>query len=428
MKRKALAIALTAAMAMGLVSSVPVMAEEEQVTIKVFSNLPDRTSGQGLIEQTLFDMYMEENPNVTIEVEALDDESYKTKFKAYASGSSMPDLVNVWGQPAFISEVIDAGLLAELNEEDYADYNFLDGSLNGFSQDGKLYGLARNTDVMGFYYNKAIFEECGVEVPTTWDELIGAVQTITDAGYIAISMDGSDKYPIAILIEDIYQKIAGSADTYSNAAAAVESGSYDESWTQAAQMVVDLVEAGGFQTGFETTDYGTALNLFTNGQAAMYYMGSWEMSMATNEDIDEETRNNISVFTMPLVDGGTGTATEICAWNGGGYSVTANSEVKDEAIALLNYMFEPDHWSKLAWENGVCMSAQNFSDYLTGEETSLQLEWIDIVSGSTSVSGTPINDLGTSEFKTVCEDSCVELAIGSLSVDEFYSALAAFAQ
>ncbi|MCD7817922.1 MAG: extracellular solute-binding protein, partial [Lachnospiraceae bacterium] len=283
MKRKALAIALMAAMAMGLVSSVPAMAEEEQVTIKVFSNLPDRTSGQGLIEQTLFDMYMEENPNVTIEVEALDDESYKTKFKAYASGSSMPDLVNVWGQPAFISEVIDAGLLAELNEEDYAEYNFLDGSLNGFSQDGKLYGLARNTDVMGFYYNKAIFEECGVEVPTTRDELLAAVQTITDAGYIAISMDGSDKYPIAILIEDIYQKIAGGADTYSNAVAAVESGSYDESWTQAAQMVVDLVEAGGFQTGFETTDYGTSLNLFTNGQAAMYYMGSWEMSMATNE-------------------------------------------------------------------------------------------------------------------------------------------------
>ena len=52
------------------------------VTIKVFSNLTDRTSGQGLIEQTLFDSYMEENPNVTIEVEALDDESYKTKFKA----------------------------------------------------------------------------------------------------------------------------------------------------------------------------------------------------------------------------------------------------------------------------------------------------------------------------------------------------------
>ncbi len=53
------------------------------------------------MEQTLFDQYMEENPNITIEVEALDDEAYKTKFKAYASGSGMPDLVNVWGHPSF---------------------------------------------------------------------------------------------------------------------------------------------------------------------------------------------------------------------------------------------------------------------------------------------------------------------------------------
>jgi raffinose/stachyose/melibiose transport system substrate-binding protein len=129
------------------------------VTIKVFSNLPDRTSGQGLIEQTLFDQYIKENPNVKIEVEALDDESYKTKFKAYASGSEMPDLVNAWGQPSFLDEVIDAGLLAELNKDDYKNYGFIGGSLDGFSKNGKLYGLPRNTDVMVFYYNKAMFKD-----------------------------------------------------------------------------------------------------------------------------------------------------------------------------------------------------------------------------------------------------------------------------
>lgn len=422
MKKKALAVTLAAAMAAGM-TATSAMAEEN-VTIQVFSNLPDRTSGQGLIEQTLFDMYMEENPNVTIEVEALDDESYKTKFKAYASGSDMPDLVNVWGHPSFLSEVIDAGLLAELNAEDYADYGFLEGSLDGFSKDGKLYGLGRNTDVMGFYYNKAIFEECGLSVPETYAELLDAVEVLQENGYIAISMDGSDKWPVAIFLEDIYQKVEGSS-TYDTAVAAVESGEYGDNWQTAADLFTQMTEAGGFQTGFETTDYGTALNLFTNGQAAMYYMGSWEMSMATNEDIPEEIRSNISVFTMPVVDGGNGAETDICAWNGGGYSVTAKSDVKDETIALLNYMFEPDHWTKLAWENGVCMSAQNFKDYLTGEETALQKEWVEIINNSTSISGVTINDLGTSEFKTVCEDASVELAIGSISTEDFFNTLAA---
>ena len=73
----------------------------EAVTLRLFSNLPDRKNGQGLVEQTIIDEYMAENPNVTIEVEALDEESYKTKFKAYAM-NGMPDVVSIWGQPSFL--------------------------------------------------------------------------------------------------------------------------------------------------------------------------------------------------------------------------------------------------------------------------------------------------------------------------------------
>jgi len=57
-------------------------AKEDIITLKVFSNLPDRKNGQGLVEQIIIDEYMEENPHIKIEVEALDEEAYKTKFKA----------------------------------------------------------------------------------------------------------------------------------------------------------------------------------------------------------------------------------------------------------------------------------------------------------------------------------------------------------
>lgn len=396
---------------------------EDQVTIQVFSNLPDRTSGQGLIEQMLFDKYMEENPNVKIEVEALDDESYKTKFKAYASGSNMPDLVNAWGQPSFLDEVIDAGLLAELNADDYADYGFIEGALEGFSKDGKLYGLARNTDVMAFYYNKNMFKEYGINIPSTYDDLLTIVETFKDAGVIPVSMDGSDKWPISIYIHALYQQFEGSAATL-NVKEAVRNGDYsNESWIKSLELFKDSADAGMFQVGFETTDYATSMNLFTNAQAAMYYMGSWEMSMATNQDIPEELRNNIGVFNMPAVEGGKGTGTDIAAWNGGGHAVTANSDVKEEAIKLLNFMYLPENWSKLCWENGVCMSAQNFADYLTGEETSLQLEFVDLVNKSTSITGVTVNDLGTNEYKTISEDASVELAIGQITVEEFIDRL-----
>ncbi|WP_099469898.1 ABC transporter substrate-binding protein [Konateibacter massiliensis] len=428
MKKKLLSLLLVATMVTSLAGcsgakSSDSASVEEKVTIRVFSNQTDRKTGQGLIEQTLFDNYVKENPNINIEVEALDDEAYKTKFKAYATGNAMPDLLNAWGQPSFLNEVIDAGLLAELDKSSYDDYGFIEGSLDGFSRDGKLYGLPRNTDVMAFYYNKKIFEENGWKVPTTYAELLALAETINEAGIVPCSMDGSDKWPLSIWMHDLIAKINGESKAMLEASVTNADFS-DPSYVQAAQLLKDAVDVGLFQNGFETTDYGTARNLFANGQAAMYYMGSWEMSMATNEDVLEDVRNNLGVFAMPVVEGGQGAATDIAAWNGGGYAVSANSEVKEETIALLNYMFQPENWSKLAWENGVCMSAQDYSAYLTGDETEPQKAFTDIVVGSTSITGVTFNDLGTSEFKTISEDGSQQLVIGALTPEKFWETMA----
>ena len=396
----------------------------EQITLRVFSNLPDRKNGQGLVEQTIIDEYMEENPNVTIEVEALDEEAYKTKFKAY-SMEGMPDVVSIWGQPAFLDEVLDAGVLAALDKNDYIDYGFIPGSLDGFMKDGELYGLPRNTDVAGFYYNQKMFDDNGWEVPTTYDELLELAGTIKDAGIVPLAMDGGDGWPLAVYLSDILFQLTGSdyAGVVSNA---IATGDFsDTNIIQATQILKESADAGLFQNGYDSQDYGTAMNLFTNGQAAMFYMGSWETSMALNEDIPEEIRTNIRVFTMPTIEGGKGTATDIAAWNGGGYGVSAKSEVKDEAVKFLNYMYQPDKLSKYGWEFGVGMSAQDQSAYMTGDETELQMQFVDAVNGASNVSGTPINDCGPSAFKTSIESEIQSVCNGSISVDDFLATIGA---
>lgn len=399
-------------------------ASGEAVTIKLFSNLPDRKNGQGLVEQTIIDEYMAANSNVTIEVEALDEEAYKTKFKAYAM-DGMPDVVSIWGQPSFLDEVLDAGVLAELNEEDYIDYNFIAGSLDGFKKDDKLYGLPRNTDIMLFYYNQKMFEDNGWEVPATYDDLMALCADIKDAGFTPVAMDGGDGWPMACFLTDILVQVAGVdyADIVSNAVATGDFGAPEI--RQATQILVDSANAGMFQVGYDSQDYGTTMNLFTNGQAAMYCMGSWDCSMALNEDIAPEIRDNIRAFTMPTVDGGKGGANDIAAWNGGGYAVSANSAVKDEAIKFLNYMYQPDKLSKYGWENGVGLSAQDQTAYLTGNETELQKQVMDILKNATSISGTPINDCGPSAFKTAIESEIQGVSNGSTSVDDFLAAIGA---
>ena len=304
---------------------------------------------------------------------------------------------------------MDAGVLAELNEADYADYGFISGSLEGFKKDGKLYGLPRNTDVAVFYYNQKMFEENGWEVPTTYDELLDLGKTIKDAGMTPVAMDGGDGWPMAVYLSDLFYKIAGS-DYSSIVSNAVSTGDFtDPSLVQATELLKKTADSGLFQNGYDSQDY----------------MGSWDSSMALNEDIDPEIRENIRMFTMPVVSGGKGTATDIAAWNGGGYGVSATSEYKDEAIKFLNYMYQPDKLSKYGWENGVGMSAQDQSAYMTGNETDLQMQIVDAVNNATSVSGTPINDCGPSAFKTSIESEIQSVSNGSLSVDDFLSTIGA---
>jgi raffinose/stachyose/melibiose transport system substrate-binding protein len=403
--------------------------QAEPVEIRVFTNLPDRTNGQGLVEQLIFDDYAAKNPGVSISVEALDDEAYKVKFRAYASGTDMPDLVSVWGQPGFIAEIIEAGLLLELNEADYAGYGFIEGSLDGFrSAGGQLYGLPRNTDVSGFYYNQAIFAQYGWEVPKTFGGLVRLCDDIRRAGLEPVSIAGADKWPLALFFNDMLAKFYGKrlAPLYAEALGGIEASGAgfggEPMFLELAWLFHDNA-SGLFQSGFETQDYGTAFNLFANGRAAMYYTGSWQMSMANDPAIPKETRENLRVFTMPPVDSAAQGANDIAAWNGGGHSVTSAGRRREEAVKLLNYMYLPENWSRIAWQNNVCMSAQDFARYKTGSETQAQLMFTDIVQNANALSGTPLNDSFTAQFKTHCESLCQSLATSMITPAQFVAGL-----
>ena len=391
--------------------------KEEGITLTLFSNLPDRRNGQGLVEQMIIDEYEKMHPDIKIEVESLNDEDYKTKFRAYAI-EGMPDIVSVWGQPSFMLD----GLFAELNEEDYADYGFKPGVLDGFRINGKLYGLPRNTDVFGFYYNQKLFAEYGWDIPKTYEELLTLASKIRAAGFAPVAMDGADSWPVADFYSNILYKLTGGYQKIVSKAIA-EADFSDPAFTQSMELLQEAVTAGLFQDGYDSQDYGMAMNLFTSGQAAMFYMGSWEASMARNEDIPQEVRENIGVFLMPKLPNEKAGVSGIMAWNGGGYAVSAESRNREEAIQFLNFMYQPDKLSKYGWENSIGMSAQDQSAYITGDETDLQLAFLEILNEADGLSGTPVNDAGSTAFKACIEGLITGAANGVTEMDEFFGEL-----
>lgn len=392
----------------------------EQITLKFFTALADRTNGLGKVEQDIIDQYMVDFPNVKIEVEALQDEPYKAKVKVYSSTNDLPDIMQVWGQPSFIQPLLDNNLLASLDESAFSGLDFVEGSFDGFAKDGKIYGVPRGADYLVLYYNKKMFADNGLTAPTTIEELNNVIATFRSKNINPIAINGMDGWTMPIWFDYVLQRQTGTFDTMDQALRGEKSFA-DEEFVKGAQAMLEFAQAKGFADGYLTADYGAARNLFGQEQAAMYMMGNWEASLATDENFSENFRNNVAAIPYPASD--VSPTTNLASWYGGGYSIAQNSAHKEEAAKFLEYMFQPERWAKMTWQADAGTPAQKFEQFLTGNETALQKELVNIFNTATSSSGTPIHDSATDEFKQTVMDAHQSLLVGKMTPEKFAQTL-----
>ncbi|MBQ6678461.1 MAG: extracellular solute-binding protein [Lachnospiraceae bacterium] len=275
--KKILALVLCVAMVFSM-SACGGGKKSNEVTLKFLSNLTDRTTGQGLVEQQLMDMYAKEHPNVKFELETLGDADLQTKFKSYVTAGTLPDITMVWVIPSYMDQFIDAGIFAEIPQDYIKNAKFSNGALDYAMRDGKCYALGRNTDVMVFYYNKDLFKKYNVEIPKTYEELLEAGDVFNQNGVIPCAMSGAASWCDSHFIVGIQGTLLGDK-TITELPRAIKEGDFSgDYWKKSCDLAVEGAKRL-FQYGFETYDYGTAQNLFLNGEAAMWWMGSWEMSV-----------------------------------------------------------------------------------------------------------------------------------------------------
>ncbi|GAB6988142.1 ABC transporter substrate-binding protein [Paenibacillus pini] len=391
--------------------------ENKSVTLRLFSNQPDRKSGQGLAEQMVVDNYMKENPNVKIEVEAVGDEPFRNKQKAYMASNEPIDITMVHSG-ADLNTLIQAKFVTELNPKDYEgqNYNFFDGAFKSFTFDGKLYGLPRNSDYEIIYYNKKLFSDNGVKVPTTFNELIDAAKTFRSKDITPMSTNGKELWTFGLLFQDFAQRVNGDPNAILDAVDQKKSFTEDDSFLQTAKLMKQFMDVKMFQDAYMTADYGSSQNLFTQGKAAMWYMGSWEAGMASNEKLSADFRNNLGVMRVPLVEDGKGKATDLLAWNGGGYALTTSSIHPEEAKKFFDYMMRADQWAKAAWDTGAAVPAQKYQ--LTGKESEVQKQLTDILNNGTSMPGASFIDFGTPGFKDDVQNALGKFFAGTATSEQ----------
>ncbi|MDF2492642.1 MAG: sugar transporter substrate-binding protein [Microbacterium sp.] len=155
-----------------------------------------------------------------IKVEYTGDKSFEGNIVTKVTGGSAPDIAIV-PQPGLLRALIDTGEVQPAPEAVEANVD------ENWSEDWKSYGTVDDTfyaapmlaNVKGYvWYSPASFAEWGVEVPTTYDELLTLTQTIKDktgsapwcAGFAS---DAASGWPGTDWVEDLVLRQSG-GDVY----------------------------------------------------------------------------------------------------------------------------------------------------------------------------------------------------------------------
>lgn len=417
-----LALACALVPALGFAAGGAETKKAEKIVMRMGDNLPDRKGTWGAVVELINAEFITQHPNVSIETESYPDQPYQEKIKLYATSGQLPDVMKYWSFSTLLGPMVSSNLAAELNYNEFKALGFIPGSLEVNMYNGKLYGIPSNSDFWVIYYNKRLFKEAGVEIPATIEDLLASVAKFKAKGIVPMSTDGKDGWPLSITFDNLTQRVSGDYGIIQKALDRTMKFT-DAPFVAGAKLLQDGVKAGLFQDDLLTADYGAARNLFGQEKAAMYLMGSWEMGLATDQNFPQSFRDNLSVFKVPALKSGKGSADDVMAWFGGNYIVSAKSKHKDLAIEYLKLYAKL--FPALAWEKQVVFPAQKVTT--TDKDTPVAKALVALLNDAKSTSGTPALDRATPAFKEDHQKLVKDLAAGVLTPEAFTKALDASA-
>lgn len=349
-----MSLALSVSMMGGL--AVPVMAEDDDKTI-TWWNLGTEGADKAWVEETVAQFEANTDSGYTVESVAFQNDKYKEKLVIAMSSGECPDMYLHWtGGP--MNEYIESGF-AQPVDEYYEEYGltdvYMDGAIEQCKYNGSIYAVpAKNISVAGIYYNKALFEEYGLEIPTTVSELETVCDTLLENGIIPFTLANSTKWTGSMFFQCLATRYGGT-EPFQKAAAG--EGSFDdECFKYAGEKIQEWVEKGYFPEGFNSMDEddGQAAQLFYTEQAAMYLIGSWRTASFKTDTADggSDFYDQIGWFSFPAVDGSDADASILNGTLGDNFvSFNCTGEKLDAAFELASYL-SSDEVVQVMLDNG----------------------------------------------------------------------------
>ncbi len=274
---------------------------EGNVTIDFFHRFPQEP------RKSYFDKmiaeFEEANPNVTINVDYILNDSYKEKIRVLVASNDLPDVFMSWSG-SFAQNLVSSENIMDLTSM-YADDTewsgpIMESQLPPFTFDGKIYGAPYSIDGKAFFYNKKIFDEYGLDVPATYNEFIDTLNILRDAGFESPIIEGlSNPWTVSHYLGTIFQRVLDEDVMLRDFD--LETAEFtDPGYIRGLEMFKEFADLMG--PNATAIDHETARNMFAAGEIPVMYMQFVEIDMNTSANPDLE----MGFFNFPAVEGGKG--------------------------------------------------------------------------------------------------------------------------
>lgn len=283
--------------------------------------------------------FQEQYPDIDIEVEKIkDDSEYWNTMKMRASANQLPDVM--FNKTFTLSRFKD--YLLDLSDTEAAKNNEL---ADGYKVDGKILGIPMTSGYEYVYYWKDMFEEAGVEVPTTWSEFEDAAQKLQDyygkdnADFMAIACGLKDEWPDYPYMEFMPALESGNGQNWNDMATQDEPFAEGTDINKAYKKVQELFNSGVL--GKDPLGIGNdqATSLFAAKDAAIIALGDWGLQNIQNQADDT---SQLGTFYLPTRDSESDPFNVIV--QGDSFmGVTTHSKNPEAAKAFVEWFYS-DQW------------------------------------------------------------------------------------
>lgn len=330
----------------------------EEVTLKVWSWRTEDIAAYNRI----FDRFTEANPGIKVQFEAFQNTEYNQLLATGLAASDGPDIAQVrsYGQ---LQANVAAGQLEQIDDIvsglDKFPAHVIDSSKG---TDGNIYSVPLATQTYQVYYNKEIFADQGLSVPTTWDEFIDVQEKLQDAGITPLAMGAKEDWVLP-LFHDTFGSSRYGGSEFREKVLSGATDFTDPDYVASIQVLDDLTEYMPDQiTGVGVVE---AQMLFTSGQAAQYPGGSFDLAALRDlaPDLD------LGTYAVPAPPGSVLSSPSVPSWADGNFAISANSGKKEAAAVLLNWIATEEFGQLVADELNMfsAVPGVNYSDPVMSE-------------------------------------------------------------